>query len=140
MSEQANLRTAVRVTLGVGSGLVLAPALILLDPGDSAPDFFQTAARIQIVVGCFVLGVGLALWRRQPWGRIAALLLMRVAIVATVAWAIYANLDAAKVAPTSGTFIGASVLVTIIWVFIFLKGITYLNQPSLRAELEHGVQ
>ena len=140
MNEQANLRTAVRVTLGVGSGLVLAPALILLDPGDSAPDFFQTAARIQIVVGCFVLGVGLALWRRQPWGRIAALLLMRVAIVATVAWAIYANLDAAKMAPTSGTFIGASVLVTIIWVFIFLKGITYLNQPSLRAELEHGVQ
>ncbi len=67
MSKQANLRTAVRVTLVVGGGLVLAPALILLDPMDSAPGFFQTAARIQIVVGCLVLGVGLALWRRQPW-------------------------------------------------------------------------
>ncbi len=59
---------------------------------------------------------------------------MRVAIAATVAWTIYANVDAARMAPTSGTFIGASVLVTVIWVVIFLKGITYLNQPSLRAE------
>ena len=138
MTAHPKLATTVRVTLVVGAGLLLAPLLILLDGAPSAPPIFRVVARAQIVLGGFVVVVGLAFSRRKAWARPAAIALLNVGACAAIAWWLYMLLDIGATA--SSGFIALSLLVTGVWVAIFRAGVAFLKEPALVAELEGAVQ
>jgi len=112
----------------------------LSNPGPSEPEFFAAGLRIQIAVGSFVLAIGVALWCRRPWARMAALWLLRAGAFLAVAWSIYAAVDVARTTGLNLFFVVMLFLITGIWVAIFRRGISYLNQPSVVAELEGRAQ
>jgi hypothetical protein len=124
----------------VGAGLALAPSLLLLDPGMNEPESYKSGMRLQIVIGCFVLAIGFALWCRRPWARLAALVLLRVGAFVAVAWSIYAAFETTRTSGVSLVLVAMLLLVTGFWIAVFGKGIAYLNQPSVVAELEGRAQ
>lgn len=141
MNEPGNLRTAVRVTIVVGAGLTLAPLLILLDGGvGNEPPMFLIGARAQVVFGTFVFLIGVALWQRRRWARSAALFLLRLGAVASVGWSIYGAFEIGKMASGRGILALMILLITAFWLVTFSRGIAYLNQASVVAEMENGAQ
>ena len=138
-----DLRTLTRVTLVVGVGLILVPCLMLLEPDSSAPVWFQRGMRLQILVGCIVVVIGLAFWHRQAWARGAAILLLRAGATGAALWQIYGVFSIASSSPSLPFVIGGvvvGVVGMVVWVAVFRRGVAYLNQPELIAELEGRAQ
>jgi hypothetical protein len=124
----------------VGVGTVFGSLLMLFNPSPSEPEFFAAGLRVQTGVGFFVFAVGLALWYRQPWARIAALWLLWAGVSGTVAWSIYVAFDVTRSSGATPLFVVMLLLITGIWIVMFQRGISYLNQPSVVAELEGRAQ
>ena len=137
MNVQGDLRTAIRVTLVVGAGILLAALLMLADPDLETPVFFAAGLRVQALLGCLVLGVGVALWFRRLWARTVALVLLRAGTGVAVAWYVYAVFAFTE---KGGPAVLLSFLVLAFWLRVFHNGVSFLNRPSVLAELESRVQ
>jgi hypothetical protein len=137
MNVPGDLRTAVRVTLVLGAGIVLAALLMLADPDLKAPVAFIVGLRVQAVLGCLVLGVGVALWFRRLWARTVALVLLRAGTGVAVAWYVYAVFAFTE---RGSLAVVLSFLGLAFWLRVFHNGVTFLNTPSVLAQLESRVQ
>ncbi len=114
--------------------------MLWAEPIGVEPPFFKAALRAQLILGLFVLLIGLALWRRRAWARTASLFLLRAAACGTVGWSIYGAFEISSMAPIGLLPTVMIFLVTAFWLNTFTRAISYLNQGAVISELEHGVQ